>query len=120
MHLRQPEFTYSVFGPFTKHKEKTQKFKEKEDSRCIYQNELDKACFQHDIASGDFNNLLRTIITYHQLTVDGYQREITSMDHKFFNKKSVLLADKSFSGGAIENKIVSNQELPEELHKPVI
>ena len=33
--LRQPEFTYSAFGPFTKNKEKTQKFKEKEDLRYI-------------------------------------------------------------------------------------
>ena len=47
MHLRQPEFTYSAYEPFTKNKERTQKFKETEDSRYIYQNELDKACFQY-------------------------------------------------------------------------
>ena len=46
MHLRQPGFTYSAFEPFT---EGTQKFKEKWDSRYIYQNEVDKACFQNDI-----------------------------------------------------------------------
>ena len=44
-HLRQPEFTNSVRRPFTKSKEKIQKFKETGDSRYIYQNELDKACF---------------------------------------------------------------------------
>ena len=46
MHLRQPEFTYIACGPFTKkkNKERIQKFKETGDSRCIYQNELDKAC----------------------------------------------------------------------------
>ena len=49
MHLRQPEFTYSACGPFTKNKERIQKFKETGDSRYIYQNELDKACFQHDM-----------------------------------------------------------------------
>ena len=27
MHLRQPQFTYSACGPFTKNKEKIQKFK---------------------------------------------------------------------------------------------
>ena len=45
MPLRQPGFTYSACGPFTKSKERIQKFKETGDSRYIYQNELDKACF---------------------------------------------------------------------------
>ena len=45
MHLRQPRFTYSACGPFTKNKERIQKFKETGDSRYIYQKELDKACF---------------------------------------------------------------------------
>ena len=43
MHLRQPGFTYSVCGPFTKNKERIKKFKETGDSQYIYQNELDKA-----------------------------------------------------------------------------
>ena len=47
MHLKQPGFPYSVCGPFTKNKERIQKFKETEDSRYIYQKELNKACFQH-------------------------------------------------------------------------
>ena len=59
MHLRQPGFTYSTCGPFTKNKERIQKFKETGDSRYIYQNELDKACFQHDMAYGDFKDLTR-------------------------------------------------------------
>ena len=54
MHLRQTGFTYSACGSFTKNKERIQKFKETGDSRYIYQNELDKACFQHDMANGDF------------------------------------------------------------------
>ena len=45
MHLNQPGFTYSVCGPFTKNKERIQKFKETGDTRYIYKNELDKACF---------------------------------------------------------------------------
>ena len=57
MHLRQPGFTYSAFGPFTKNKERIQKSKETGDSRYIYQNELDKASFQHDMAYGDFKDL---------------------------------------------------------------
>ena len=50
MHLAQPQFTYSACGPFTKNKEKIKKFKEIGDTKYIYRNELDKACFQHDMA----------------------------------------------------------------------
>ena len=56
MHLRQPGFTHSAHGPFTKNKEIIQIFKETGDSRYIYQNELDKACFEQDIGYGDFNS----------------------------------------------------------------
>ena len=59
IHLRQSGFRYSACGPFTKNKERIQKFKETGDSRYIYQNELDKACFQHDIAYRDFKDLTR-------------------------------------------------------------
>ena len=59
MHLRQLGFTYSARRPFTKNKERIQNFKEMEDSRYIYQNKLDKACFQHDMAYGDFKYLTR-------------------------------------------------------------
>ena len=48
MHLRQSQFTYSACGPFTKHKQRIQKFKETGDTNDIYKNELDKACFTHD------------------------------------------------------------------------
>ena len=50
MHLRQPGFTYSACGTFTKSKERIQKFKQTGDSRYIYRNALDKGCFQHDMA----------------------------------------------------------------------
>ena len=59
MHLSQPRFTFSVCVPFTKNQERIKKFKETGDSRYIYQNELDKACFQHDIVYGDFKDLNR-------------------------------------------------------------
>ena len=57
MYLRQPGFTYSACGPFTKNKERIQKFKETGDTSYIYKNELDKASFQHDMAYGDFKDL---------------------------------------------------------------
>ena len=50
MHLRQPGFTCSAFVSFTNFKERINKFKETRDSRYIHQNELDKACSQHDTA----------------------------------------------------------------------
>ena len=43
--LKQPEFTYSACGPFTKNKERIKKFKETGDTDYIYKNELDKTCF---------------------------------------------------------------------------
>ena len=59
MHLRHPGFTYSACEPFSKKKERIQNFKETGDSKNIYQNELDKVCFQHDMAYGDFKDLPR-------------------------------------------------------------
>ena len=57
MHLRQRGFTFSACEPFTKSKERIQAFKKAGDSKYIYQNELDKACFQDDIVYGDFKDL---------------------------------------------------------------
>ena len=62
MHLKQPGFTYSACGPFTKNKERIQKFKETGDTSYIYKNELDKACFQHDMAYGDSKDLAKRTI----------------------------------------------------------
>ena len=59
MLLKQPGFIYSACGLFTKNKGRIQKFKETGDTRYICKNELDKACFQHDMAYGDFKDLER-------------------------------------------------------------
>ena len=99
MHLRQNGFTYNACGPFTKSKERIQEFKETGYSRYIDQNELDKACFQHDMAYGDFNDLIRGAVSYKilrdkafdiakNLKCDGYQPGITSMVYKFFDKRN--------------------------------
>ena len=53
IHLKQPGCTYSACRPFTKNKERIQKFKETGDASYIYKSELDKACFQHDMVYGD-------------------------------------------------------------------
>ena len=90
IHLIQPGFTYSACGPFTKNKEIIQKVKQTGDTNYIYKNELDKACFQHDMAYGDFKDLKRRTASDKILRdkafniaknpkYDGYQRGLASM-----------------------------------------
>ena len=57
MNLEQPGFTYSACGPFTRNKQRIQKFMQTGDTNYIYKNELDKICFQHDMAYGAFKDL---------------------------------------------------------------
>ena len=75
---------------------KNKKLKETGDSGCIYQNELDKTCFQHDIAYGDFKNLNRRTFADKILPdkafniaknpkYDGYQGGLASLVYKFFD-----------------------------------
>ena len=59
MHLMQAGFTYSACEPFTKNKEKIKHFKETEPSKYIYQNELDKSYFKHNMAYGNCKDLNR-------------------------------------------------------------
>ena len=59
MHLRQSGFTYMLGDHLWKNKERMRTLKKTGDSRYIYQNELNKACFQHDMPYGDFKDLSR-------------------------------------------------------------
>ena len=113
MHLTQSGVTYNTCRSFTKSKERI-KNKETGDSRYIYQNELDKACFQHDRAYGDSKDLNRRTVAGKVLwdkafniaknpKYDGYQHGLASVVYKFFDKKT--------SGGTIKNEIISNKEL---------
>ena len=52
LHLKQPGFTYSACGPFNRNKERFEKFMQTSNTDFIYKNEVDKACFQHDMAYG--------------------------------------------------------------------
>ena len=81
-----------------KNKERIRKFKETGDSRYIYQNELDKAGFQHDMAYGDFKDLTRRTTSdkilhdkafniAKNLKYNGYERSLASMVYNFFDKK---------------------------------
>ena len=59
MHLKQPAFTYSTCGPFTKNKDRVEKFMGTGNTNFIYKNELDKACFQHDMAYDKTKDLVK-------------------------------------------------------------
>ena len=128
IHLGQLGFTYSACGPLRKIKERVQKFKETGDSRYIYQN--DYTYFQHNMAYGVFKDLIRRTVSdkiwndeafniAKNPKYDGYQRGLSSMTYNFFDKKSALLADKSASGDAAKNKIMSNKELVERISQTI-
>ena len=123
MHLKQPGYTYSACGPFTKNKERVQKFKETRGRSYIYKIELDKACFQHDTVYGDFKDLARRTTSDKVLKDkafniaknpknDGYQKGLASMVYKFFDKNS--------KGGGVYVEVKHNEQLAKELHKPII
>ena len=111
MHLKQPEFTYSACGSFTKNKQRIQRFMETGDTNYSYRNELDKACFQHDMAYEDFKDKVlidKASKIASNRKYDGYQRGSASMVYQFFDKKS--------KGSGIKQ----NQQLANELQKPII
>ena len=134
IHLRQPQFTYSACGPFTKHEQRIQKFKETGDTSYIYKNELDKACFVHDAAYSDSKDLTKRTVADKILKnkafdiakdpkYNGYQRGLASMVYNFFDSKIASPDKKSIGNGAkrVNNKLISqNVQLAEELHKPII
>ena len=99
MHLKQPGFTYSACGPFTKNKERIKKFMQTGNTDFIYRNELDKACFQHDMAYEKRKDLVKRAQSDKVLKdkafkiatdpkYDDYQRGFAAMVYKFFYKKS--------------------------------
>ena len=134
MHLRQPQFTYSACGSFTKHKQRIQKFKETGDTNCIYKNELDKACFVHDPACSDSKDLTKRTVAdkifknkafdiAKDPKYDGYQKGLASMVYKFFDSKVASPDKKSEGSGAkhVNTKLIPQYEqLADELHKPII
>ena len=134
IHLRQAQFTYSACGPFTKHEQRIQKFRETGDTNYIYKNELDKACFVHDAAYSDSIDLTKRTVADKILKnkafdiakdpkYDGYQRGLASMVYKFFDSKVASPDKKSVGRGGkrVNTKITpQNDQLTEELHKPII
>ena len=122
VHSRQPGFTYSACRTFTKNKQRIQKFMETREANYIYKNQLDKACFQHDMAYGKCKDLGKrtqsdkvlkdkTSEIANNPKYDGYQRGLTSMVYELFDRK--------LKGSGIKNKMKENQQLANELHKPI-
>ena len=117
LHLKHPGFTYSASGPFTKHCERIQKFRETGNLKHLYRNKLDEAGFTHDAACSDSKDLAKGTISdkilkdraYHNARnrkYDRYQTWLASMIYKCFDKKT-------------ESGINVKEHLAEELHKPV-
>ena len=134
IHLRQPQFTYSACGRFTKHKQRIQKFKETGDTNYIYKNELDNVCSAHDAAYSDSKDLTKRTVADKSLKnkafdiakdpkYDGYQRGLASMVYKFFDSKVASPDKKSEGSGAkhVNTKLIpQNEQLADELHKRII
>ena len=132
LHLKQPGFTYSACGLFTKNKER---FMQTGNTNFIYKNELNEACFQHDMSYGKSKDLVKRTQSDKVLrdkafkiasdsNYDGYQRGLASMVYKFFDRKSALLNKSSGNGvtASLANKSANEPiyQLVNELHKPII
>ena len=121
MHLKQPGFTYSACGPFTKNKERIEKFMQT-DKDFIYRNELDKTSgLWHDKAYGKSKDLAKrtqsdkvfrdkAFKVARDPKYDGYQRGLASMVYKFF--------DKNPSGRGVDTE--PNCQLANEIHRQII
>ena len=120
LHSKQSGFTYSACGPFTKNKERIEKFIHTVNTDFIYRNDLDKACFQHDMAYDKSEDLAKRTQSDKVLRDkaskiasdpkhDGYQRGLALIVYKFFAKK--------YSGSGVAT--VPNYQLANELHRQI-
>ena len=109
-------------------KKQIQKSRERRDSKYIYQNELDKACVQHDMAYGDFKDLpgktaVDKVLRDKAFNIaknpkyDGYQHRLALMVYNFFDK---ITFNTNKETGSYSDVVSENKELAEELHKPII
>ena len=145
MNLGQSQFVYSACGPFTRHRERIKEFKHTADTRLLYRNELDKACFKHTATYAKYKDVENRLISDQKLRnseydiasnpkYDGYQRGLASMVCKFFDSKVAPLDKKTMPSignakstaepSALARNSLERTEnkkiLVEKLHKPVI
>ena len=118
MHLKQPGFTYSACRPFTENKEIILKDMQTRNTNYTYKNDMDKACFQHDMAYGKYKDLTKRTESNiflkdkafkiaSNLKYNIYERGLAAMVYNFFDKKP--------AGSGI--KSMSNQQPADEIHK---
>ena len=118
LHLKQPPATYRVCGQFTKHYERNQQFRETCNLKHLYRNDLDKTGLDHDATYSDSKDLAKTTISdailknrafevARNCKYGGYQGGLASMVYNFIDKKT-------------RSGVNINEQLAEELHKPVI
>ena len=129
MHLKQPGFTYIACGPFTENKERIEKSTQTGRTDFVYRNELEKACFQHDMVYVKSKDLMKRTESDKVLRdkafkmasdpkYDGHQRVLASVVYKCFDKKS--------SGNGVDTSLAnkcateSNYQLANELHREII
>ena len=102
MNLKQSGFTYSACGPFTKNIERIEKFIQTRNTNFIFKNELDKACFQYDMAYGKSKDLVKRnqsdkVLRNKAFKIgsdpkyDDYQKGLASMAYKFLIKSPLYL-----------------------------
>ena len=107
-------------GHLLKANKEFKKYKETGAIRYIYQNELDKACFQHDMAFGDFKDLPKRTAVDKILPNKIFNIAKNPKYDRYQRGLALMVFDKKTAGGAVKNDIMQNKELAEELHKPII
>ena len=126
LHLRQRRFIYSACGPFTKHCKRILNLKKTSDFNYMYKNKLDKACLTHDAVYVDSKYLAKMTVSdkvlkgrTYEIALNskyvGYQRGLTSIVFKFFDKKIGSGARETSKTGGIVIEVQA-----QELHKPLI
>ena len=122
-HLRDLKVgTYRACGPFTRRKDRINKFIQTGDTNYIYKNELDKACFAHDAGYSDFKDIKNRTAADKILRDKAYEiakdpkyygslRGLAYLVYQFFDKKTV---------GSGVKSIPQNEQLADELHKTIM
>ena len=88
-HLKQPGFTYSACGPFTKHRKRIQKFRETGNLKRLYRNKSDKTCFARDVAGSDSKDLAKRTISDNILKDRAYE---IAKNCKYYGYQRALLS----------------------------
>ena len=120
MHLKQQHLLIVLVDQLLETKNEFKNLKKQEIQAIFTKNELDKTCFPHDMAYGNFKDLKSGTFSDKMLRdksfniaknpkYDGYQRWLV---YKCFDKKA--------TGNGVNIEVKHNAQLAKELHKPII